>query len=135
LYLLDTNVLSELRKPRPHGGVLAWLREVEGRSVYLSAVTIGELQAGVELTREQDAAKATAIENWVDDIIEHWAILPVDTAVFRVWAKLMHRRPEILISDAMIAATALVYGFAVVTRNTRHFKDFGVALIDPFATR
>ena len=62
MYLLDTNVVSELRRPRPHGAVLAWLREVPDSSLYISAVTIGELQAGVEMTREQDPAKAAEIE-------------------------------------------------------------------------
>ncbi len=64
MYLLDTNVVSELRRPRPHGAVLAWLRNVSDSEIHLSAVTIGELQAGIEITREQDLAKAIEIENF-----------------------------------------------------------------------
>jgi toxin FitB len=103
--------------------------------VYLSAVSLAELQAGIELTREQDPGRAAELESWLEQIIGSWIILPMDGAAFRLWAKLMHRKSDTVLGDAMIAATALVHGFAVVTRNTRHFKDFGVVLIDPFATR
>lgn len=96
---------------------------------------MGEIQAGIELTREQDSAKAAAIESWADEIIENWNILPMDTATFRLWAKLMHRRSEALINDAMIAATARVHGLRIVTRNVRDFKDFGVEVINPYAAR
>lgn len=68
MYLLDTNVVSELRKPRPHGGVLAWLRRVDDKDPFLSAVTVGEIQAGIELMREQDAAKAAEIEAWLEQV-------------------------------------------------------------------
>ena len=87
------------------------------------------------MTREQDPGRAAELESWLEQIIGSWIILPMDGAVFRLWAKLMHRKSDTVLGDAMIAATALVHGFAVVTRNTRHFKDFGVVLIDPFATR
>ena len=66
MYLLDTIVVTELRKTKPHGGVLAWLRSVEERDLHLSAVTLGEIQVGIEITREQDAAKAADIEAWAD---------------------------------------------------------------------
>jgi toxin FitB len=68
MYLLDTNIVSELRKQRPHGAVVAWLRSLPQRDLYVSAVTLGEVQAGIELTREQDAAKAIEIEAWVDQV-------------------------------------------------------------------
>lgn len=132
MYILDTNVISELRRTRPHGGVLAWLSSVDARTLYLSAVTLGELQAGIEITREQDPRRAAELEAWLDQIIGSWTILPMEEAAFRLWAKLMHRKSDTVLGDAMIAATALVNGFTVVTRNTRHFKDFDVALIDPF---
>ena len=135
MYLLDTNVISELRKARPHGAVLAWLGNVDARTLYVSAVTLGEIQAGVEITREQDLAKATEIETWLDQIIGSWNILPMEAAAFRLWAKLMHRKSDTVIGDAMIAATALIHGFVVVTRNIRHFRDWEVTLIDPFSTR
>jgi predicted nucleic acid-binding protein len=135
LYLLDTNVVSELRKPRPHGAVLAWLDGAADEDLHLSAVTLGELQAGVEITRERDQEKASEIEIWVDQVAQTWNILPVDARVFRVCAKLMHRRPDHLFEDALIAATAIVHHLVVVTRNVRHFTDFQVDTLDPFATK
>lgn len=133
MYLLDTNVVSELRKPKPHGGVLAWLESVDDTKLYLSAVTLGEIQAGVEITREQDAAKAVEIEAWLELVASSHNVLPMDAAVFRRWARLMHRTSNTLYEDAMIAATADVHGLTVVTRNVADFKSFGVPLLNPFA--
>jgi len=132
VYLLDTNVVSELRKPRPHGGVLAWLQAVDDKDLFMSAVTVGEIQAGIELTREQDAAKATEIEVWLEQVAASYAVLPMDAAAFRVWVRLMHRRSDTLIEDAMIAATAKAHGLTVVTRNVADFKPFAVPVLNPF---
>jgi toxin FitB len=134
MYLLDTNVVSELRKHRPHGGVLAWIESIPDEELHLSAVTLGELQAGVELTREQDAAKASEIESWIDELATTWNILPMDAATFRVWAKFMAHRPDQLIGDAMIAATASVHHLTIATRNIRDFREFKVPTINPFET-
>ena len=133
MYLLDTNIVSELRKPRPHGAVVAWLRSLDQRDLYISAVTLGELQAGIEIARELDAAKAAEIEAWVDRVSAIWNVLPMDEATFRMSARLMHRRSDDLLEDAMIAATARVHGLQIVTRNVRDFKDFGVKIFNPFA--
>lgn len=135
MYLLDTNVVSELRKPRPHGAVAAWLRSLDQRDLFISAVTLGELQAGIEITREQDAAKAAEIEAWVDQVSETWNVLPMDAATFRMCARLMYRRADDLFEDAMIAATARVHGLQVATRNVRDFRDFGVPVFNPYAAR
>lgn len=135
MYLLDTNVVSELRRPKPHGGVVAWLEGVPDEQLHLSAVTLGELQAGVEITREQDAAKAEEIEAWIDQVERVSNVLPVDGATFRVWARLMHRRSDKLIEDALIAATALVHNLTVVTRNVRDFEPLGVSTLNPFMPR
>lgn len=134
MYLLDTNVVSELRKPRPHGAVLAWIRSVDDASLSLSAVTLGEIQAGIELTRAQDPAKAAEIEAWLELVASTYNVLPMDAATFRNWARLMHGKSDTLYEDAMIAATARVHGLTVVTRNTADFKALGVELLDPFAT-
>jgi predicted nucleic acid-binding protein len=132
MYLLDTNIISELRRPRPHGGVVAWLRSVEDRHLHLSAVSFGEIQAGVERTRDNDPTKAAEIEAWADQVAETWNILPMDAATFRIWAKLMHRRSDDLVEDAMVAATARVHGLQVVTRNVKDFKVFGVTVVNPY---
>lgn len=132
MYLLDTNVVSELRKRRPHGAVVAWLRSLGQRDIFVSAVTLGELQAGIEITRERDAVKAAEIEGWVDQIFENWNVLPMDGATFRMCAKLMHRRSDDLFEDAMIAATARLHGLTVATRNVKDFELFGVEIFNPY---
>lgn len=132
MYLLDTNVVSELRRPKPHGGVVAWVERVRDEHLHTSAVTLGELQAGVEITREQDSAKAEAIEAWIEQVEQTWNVLPMDGYIFRVWARLMHRRPDQLLEDAMIAATATVHNLVVVTRNVRDFEPLGVDTLNPF---
>lgn len=135
MYLLDTNVVSELRRAKPHGAVLAWIENVDDLQLHLSAVTIGEIQAGIELTREQDAAKASEIELWLNHVALAYNVLPMDAPAFRLWARLMHRKSDTVYEDAMIAATAKVHGLTVVTRNIADFKGFGVPLLDPFKSR
>jgi predicted nucleic acid-binding protein len=75
MYLLDTNVVSELRRARPHGAVLAWLQDVQDQDLHVSAVTIGEIQAGIEITREQDQARAAAIEAWLEQVAGTYNVL------------------------------------------------------------
>ena len=132
MFLLDTNIVSELRKPKPHGGVVAWVSAKETTSLYLSAMTIAELQRGVEMTREQDTDKANHIEAWLEQLMFTGQVLAMDAAICREWARLMHRRSESLVEDAFIAATARVHRFVVVTRNVRDFKTFGVETLNPF---
>jgi hypothetical protein len=93
-YLLDTNVVFELRKPRPHGGVVAWPNNQEEDRLFLSAVTVGELQAGIERARRQHPSKASDIESWADQLAASYQILPMDTACFRKWGRLMDRQPD-----------------------------------------
>ncbi len=135
MYLLDTNVVSELRRPKPHGALTAWFASVNDAELHLSAVTIGEIQAGVEITRERDEAKAREIENWLELVAQSYNVLPMDAKTFRCWARLMHRRSDDLIEDAMIAATAAVHGLTVVTRNVRDFDAFGVTTLNPFEAK
>ncbi len=132
MYLIDTNIVSELRKLRPHGAVVAWIEAVTDADLYLSAVTLGEIQVGIEMTREQDAAKAAEIEAWADQVAVTYNVLPMDATTFRIWAKLMHRQSDTVYEDAMIAATAMVNKLTVVTRNVRDFERFNVPLYNPF---
>ena len=132
-YLLDTNVVSELRRQRPHGGVVAWLQSLDDTQLHLSAVTLGEIQAGIELTREQDPAKAQEIENWLELVANTYNVLPMDAGAFRAWARLMHRKSDTLYEDAMIAATAQVHGLTVATRNVNDFNALGLDVFNPFA--
>ena len=132
MYLLDTNVVSELRRPRPHPAVLAWIDDVAEADLYLCSVTIGEIQAGIEVTREQDAVKALELDQWLGRVLNTYQILAVDAAAFREWARLMHRQSDTLLQDAMIAAVAVVHRLTVVTRNVRDFERLGVATLGPF---
>jgi toxin FitB len=132
MYLLDTNIVSELRRPRPHGAVVAWLRNIRNEDLHLSAVTIGEIQSGIEITREQDHAEAAEIEAWLEQVAETYNVVSMDARCFRSLARLMHRRPDDLIEDAMIAATAAVHNLTVVTRNVRDFEDFDIPALNPF---
>ncbi len=131
-YLLDTNVVSELRKRKPHGAVLAWMDTLRPEQTFLSAVTIGELQAGAELTRRTDPAKAAEIENWLAVTDGAFSVIPMDSACFREWARLKTGKSSELIEDAMIAATARVHGLQVATRNEKGFRQFQVATFNPF---
>ncbi|MCL2344605.1 MAG: type II toxin-antitoxin system VapC family toxin [Desulfobulbus sp.] len=134
MYLLDTNVVSELRKNKPHGAVLAWLDSVDDANLFISAVTIGEIQAGIEKTREQNAEKALALEQWLQQIIGSYAVLAMDALAFRAWGRLKHRKSDTLLEDAMIAATAQLHGLTVVTRNTADYETLGVKTLNPFAS-
>lgn len=132
MYLLDTNIISELRKPRPHGAVVAWLETIDDENLHLSAVTIGEIQAGIEMTREQDQQKAAMIEEWADQVANTYNVLAMDATTFKIWTKLMHRQSDTVYEDAMIAATALRHQLTVVTRNVRDFDRFKVSILNPF---
>lgn len=131
-YLLDTNVVSELRKSKPHGAVVGWLESLRVEQIFLSAVTMGELQTGVELTRRQDVAKAHEIEVWLASVEASFAFLSMDQACFREWSRLMAGKPDPLREDAMIAATARVHGLTVATRDEKDFRRLRVAIVNPF---
>jgi toxin FitB len=131
-YLLDTMVISETRKPKPHGAVMAWLQALPIDRVYLSAVSVGELQAGVEATRQHNPAKAGEIELWIEDLALSYTVLPMDVLCFREWARLMPGRADDVLEDMMIAATARVHGLTLATRNLRDFKNVDLELFNPF---
>jgi hypothetical protein len=131
-YLLDTNVISEIHKPKPHGAVVAWFGSLREEQIYLSAVTLGELQEGIERTRRQDAAKAGVIEAWVDEVENSATVLPMDGRSFREMARMMVGKQEELLYDVMIAATARLHGLTLATRNEKDFRHLGVDIINPF---
>ena len=132
MYLLDTKVVSELRRPRPNPAVLDWIQSVPADHLYLSAVTVGEIQAGIEITREQDPVKAEQLETWLDRVQLSYDVLPVDAPAFRIWARLMHGRSDTLMQDALIAAVATIHRLTVVTRNTRDFHPLHIPTLNPF---
>ena len=112
--------------------MVAWIQSVDDAELYLASVTIGEIQAGIELSRDQDSAKADAIERLLDQVCNTFNILTMDGPAFRRWAQLMHRQSDTLYEDAMIAAIAKVHQLTVVTRNVGDFSHFAVPLLNQF---
>lgn len=134
-YLLDTNVISEVRKPKPHGAVLAWIASAVPDDLFIPSIALFELQAGVELTRRQNPEKAQEIELWIDSVCRLDKILPMDARSFRLCAKMMDGRSNDLFADAMVASIAMVHGLTVATRNTRDYNHFDVPVVNPFVAR
>jgi predicted nucleic acid-binding protein len=132
MFLLDTNVISELRKTRPHGAVISWYKSYGPHTFFLPSIVLYELQAGVELTCTSDKPKAIQIDQWVDEIVTSASVLALDAKAARMTAKLIHGKPPELFKDAMIAAIALTNELTVATRNVKDFRRFGVATINPF---
>jgi predicted nucleic acid-binding protein len=132
MYLLDTNVISETRKPRPHGAVLAWVAATPRWKLHLPAVALGELQRGVMMVRETDQVKAREIHLWIDYVSSAFEILSPDAEVFREWAEMMENRSMELWQDTLIAATARVHRLIVATRNERDFDGLNVEVFNPF---
>jgi predicted nucleic acid-binding protein len=133
--LLDTNVVSELRKgPRADARVLGWFETVPDQDVHLSVLVLGELRRGVEAVRARDTKQAAALDRWLTRLAADHAerILPVDAAVAHEWGRLTAKRAASVV-DTLMAATALVHGLVLVTRNVKHVDWTGVAYVDPFA--
>ena len=134
-FLVDTNVLSELRKgPRANPRVLGWFRSVDDAALHLSVLVIGELRQGVERLRRRDPPAAAKLDRWLHELIERHAdrTLPVDAAVAERWGRLNVPDP-IPAVDGLLAATALVHSLTLVTRNLRDVRSTGVRHLDPFA--
>lgn len=133
-YLLDTNVVSELRRRQPEPQVLAWLATTTSAQLHLSVLTVGEIHQGIERLRARDPKQAAALSTWADELTTGYAdrILPVSAQVARRWAELNTVR-TLPVIDSLIAATASVHGLTVVTRNTRDMEGVGVDLVDPWA--
>lgn len=135
-YLLDTNVVSETRKRRPHQGVLDFFAAAETGQLFVSALTVGELHEGVEAKRAEDAAAADQLRDWLAAIETTFTrrVLPVDAAVARRWGELSARR-SLPVVDTLIAATALVHGLTLVTRNVRDVRATGADTFNPWQSR
>ncbi len=131
MYLLDTNVISAARKHDP--AIAAWLRSVRGRPLFLSALTIGEIRRGIVKARAADPTAAQQLERWLARTVADFGanILPIDHNVARIWGDLSAGR-TLPVIDALIAATALHHGLAVVTHNVRDFAGTGVLVLNPW---
>ena len=135
-YLLDTNVLSEARKPAGDANVRAWLASVRGTELYLSVLVVGEIRQGIERLRRRDPPQAAVFEAWLATLRRDYAdrILPVTADIAEEWGRLNVPDPLPAI-DGLLAATAGVHGLTLVTRNTADVARTGVALLNPFAPR
>jgi predicted nucleic acid-binding protein len=137
MYLVDTNVISEIRKrDRADKGVMAFFRKAsrDDADLYLSVVTIGEIRRGVELIRHRgDKPQATRLENWLDDVLLEFGphVLAVDEEIGQLWGRLRVPHPEHAL-DKLIAATALIHDLTVVTRNVDDFAGTGNRVLNPF---
>ena len=135
MLLLDTMVLSELRKRDRDPAVVAWLGQQPADALYLSVISVGEIQRGIRLKHPSDPAFAARLQRWLDDLLRLYEprILPINTAIARRWGQLSAEigHPG---ADLMLAATALEHGMHVVTRNERHFLPTGVGVVNPFCS-
>jgi len=132
MHLLDTNIVSELRKRRPHGAVAAWFRFHRLPELFLPSIALYGMQGGVEIARKQNPKKADEISRWIDQIANEIQVLPLDAFSARLAAKFIHGKTPQLTGDAMIAAITVTHRLVVATRNTKEFNNFPVAQIDPF---
>jgi toxin FitB len=133
-YLIDTNVISEVRKGgKCDPNVAAWWQSVDDADIYLSVLVLGEIRKGVERARSNDPAQAPALEKWLTTVVESFAerILPVDQAVADEWGRMSAKRPVSTV-DALLAASAKVHGMTLATRNISDIADLGAEFVNPF---
>jgi predicted nucleic acid-binding protein len=134
-YLLDTNVLSELRKRRPDRHVVEWFDATSGTELYLSVLVLGEVRQGVERRRRQEPTAGRALDEWLTELHRSFAdrVIPVTAEIADQWGELNVPDPLPTV-DGLLAATALVHGLVLVTRNTRDVARSGVVTLNPFQT-
>ena len=133
-YLIDTNIISEIRKKdRCDRSVAAWYASIEDDEMYLSVLVSGEIRKGIELARRRDPLKATALERWLKEVDAAFGdrILPIDRAITDEWGTISAVRP-IPVIDGLLAATAKVHGLILVTRNDAHVSELGAQVLNPF---
>jgi toxin FitB len=135
-YLLDTNVVSEIRRRIPHGNVLAWLESVPHEALFLSVIVVGEVRAGIDRLRPRDSAQADVFEAWLGELLTSFAdrIVPIDVAVAEEWGRLAARR-TVAVEDGLMAATANVHGMTFVTRNVTDVAGTSTRVVNPWDPR
>ena len=133
-YLLDTCIISELRKPACNPGVSDWMSGIQPNEAFLSVLTLGEIRRGIELHRRKSPAAAGGLERWLLGLETHYGdrILPITPAVADMWGRLSPQQP-LPVTDGLLAATALESKLTVVTRNTADFARSGVSTLNPFS--
>ena len=136
-YLVDTNIISEVRKgAKCDANVAAWYDSIDDADIYLSVLVLGEIRKGVERARPSDPAQARALEKWLTAVAESFAerILPIDQTVADEWGRMAAKRPVSTV-DALLAATAKVHRMTLATRNVSDVADLGANLVNPFEHR
>jgi toxin FitB len=132
-FLLDTNVVSEIRKREPNPGIATWFESVPASDLFLSVLVVGEIRQGIERLARRDSVRAKVFEHWLAQLIAVYGdrIVPVTAEVAEVWGRLNVPDP-VPVVDGLLAATALVHGWTLVTRNVGDVASTGVSLLDPF---
>jgi predicted nucleic acid-binding protein len=133
-YLIDTNIISEVRKgTKCNRHVAAWYESIADADIYLSVLVVGEIRKGIERARPNDPLRARVLEKWLTDVVKSFAerILPIDQAVADEWGRMSTARSVSTI-DALLAATAKVNGMTLATRNVSDVVDLGVNVLNPF---
>lgn len=133
-YLIDTNVVSEVRKgERCAPNVAAWYASIDDADIFLSVLVLGEIRKGIERVKIDDPKRAKALEKWMATLATSYSdrILPIDLVVAEEWGRMSVKRPVPTI-DSLLAATAKVHGLMLVTRNIADVADLGVAVLNPF---
>jgi predicted nucleic acid-binding protein len=132
-FLLDTNVISEIRRPRPDRNVSRWFESVPSDQLFLSVLTLGEIAKGIERLSRRERARAQALDDWLSILKEHYAdrLLAVDAQVAECWGR-FSGRVAVPVIDRLLAATAMIHGLTFVTRNVSDVGATGAALLDPW---
>lgn len=134
MYLIDTNILSEVRKgARCHRKVAAWLRKTRDDELFLSVLVVGEIRQGIERLRPRNLRRARSLEDWLNDLMTSFSdrILPIDERVAQIWGR-RNGRHALPVIDSLLAATAEARGMTLVTRNVKDIRSSGVRFLNPF---
>lgn len=132
-FLLDTNVLSEMRKPKPDAHVQRWLGSIAGQDIFLSVLVLGEIRQGLERLRRRDPRQADVLQSWLAQVRTDYGdhVLPVTVEVAEAWGRLNANDP-VPVVDGLMAATAIVFRLTLVTRNVTHVSRTGARMLNPF---